>query len=222
LYTLINSGGGVSTTYRTVYDTLVRRLNVSVRVEGWDRVAIERELYFNLEDFFDIGSFKVLSGKLSLTISDVGVWAYNPLTIQDKLTIMLNGYIVYEGRSFKGTKTFEIKPEWVDKENYVRVELDGGRNNWCWLQVSNATLELRVSYSELDRDAVVEANESTTKKNKEYIGSVINTPSPNTRITPLGGDWVSGFVQFAQMLPQLLLFIVIMFIFIEIIRIFRR
>lgn len=212
----------MSTTYRTVYDTLVRRLNVSVRVEGWDRVAIERELYFNLEDFFDIGSFKVLSGKLSLTISDVGVWAYNPLTIQDKLTIMLNGYIVYEGRSFKGTKTFEIKPEWVDKENYVRVELDGGRNNWCWLQVSNATLELRVSYSELDRDAVVEANESTTKKNKEYIGSVINTPSPNTRITPLGGDWVSGFVQFAQMLPQLLLFIVIMFIFIEIIRIFRR
>jgi hypothetical protein len=218
---LINGGGGVST--RIVFDTVVRRLNVNVRVEGWDRVYIERELYFNLDDFFDIRSFRIHSASLTITIADAGIWAFNPLTIQDKLTIMFNGYIVYEGRSFKGTRTFDIKRDWIAGENLVRVELDGGRNNWCWLNISNATLELRVSYSIDDRDVVVEANKNTTRKNREYLESVINTPSPNTTITPTSPtDWVTGFVQFAQMMPQLLLFIVMMFIFIEVITIFRR
>lgn len=207
---------------RLVFDTVRRVLNIRVRVEGWDRVYIERELYFDFRDFFTISSFVVHSAKLTVTISDVGVWAFNPLTIQDKLTIMFNGYVVYEGRSFKGTRTFDIKRDWVAGENYVTVTLDGGRNNWCWLEVSNVSIELDVSYSEQDRPAIINANESSTRRNREYIESVINTPSPNTRITPTSGDWVSGFVQFAQLMPQLLLFIVIMFIFIEIIRIFRR
>jgi len=179
---LINGGGGT----RLVFDTVRRVLNIRVRVEGWDRVVVERELYFDFRDFFTISSFVIHSAKLTITISDVGVWAFNPFTIQDKLTIMFNGYVVYEGRSFKGTRTFDIKRDWITGENYVTVTLDGGRNNWCWLEVSNVVVELYVSYSEQDRPAVINANESSTRRNREYLESVINTPSPNTKITPLG------------------------------------
>jgi hypothetical protein len=215
---MIDGGGGS----RVVYDTLPRIINWSIRVQGWNRLVIERELYFNFADFFEIESFKFHSATLTITISDVGFWLVNPFSIPDRLTIMWNGYILYDGSSFKGSKTFNIEPKWIEKENWVRIEYDAGTGNWGWLQVSNVKFEAKVSYFEIDRDRVIEANEGSLKKNKEYLSGVINNPSPNTQITPTGSDWVTGFLQFAQMMPQLLLFLIIMFIFIEIIRIFRR
>ena len=218
LVRLMNGGGGS----RVVYDTLPRIINWTIRVQGWSRLVIERELYFNFEDFFEIEGFEFHSATLTITIADIGFWLVNPFSIPDHLMIMWNGYILYDGSSFKGSKTFNIKPEWIEKENFVRVEYDCGAGNWGWLQVSNVKFEAKVSYYEVDKDRVVEANNSSLRKNKEYLSGVINNPSPNTQITPTSTDWITGFLQFAQIMPQLLLFLIIMFIFIEIIRIFRR
>jgi len=215
---MVEGGGGS----RVVYDVLRRAINTATRVQGWNRLVIERELYFNFEDFFEIEGFEFHDGKLTVTITDIGFWLVNPFSIPDHLVIMWNGYILYDGSSFKGSKTFNIKPEWIEKENWVRVEYDVGAGNWGWLQVSNVKFEAKVSYYEKDKDIVVEANNRTLVKNKEYLTGVINNPSPNTQITPLGGDWVTGFLQFVQTMPQLLLFLIIMFIFIEITKIFRR
>ena len=59
----------------TVIESAVveRTVNQIIRVEGWNRVYIERELYFNLEDFFYIQGLRFGSGKLSLTVDVLSI-----------------------------------------------------------------------------------------------------------------------------------------------------
>jgi hypothetical protein len=206
---------------RVVFDTLRRSINQSVSVKAWNKVVVERELYFNFSDFFEIPSFKFHDGKLTVTISDAGVWIINPISIPNRMTILFNGNVLYHGDGFTGSRTFDIKGVWVGRENYVRVEYDGGFGNYVWMTVSNVTIEIKVSYYERDRESVIEANEESTKRNREYLSSLINNPPPNTTITP-SGDPVTSFLQTLQQLPQIILAIVMIMILVEIIRAFRR
>jgi len=217
-------GGGVSTTYTTFESAVIERvINQIVRVEGWNSVYIERELYFNLEDFFYIPMLRFGSGKLSLTVDvklQYSLTAFGYFFA--KMKVYFNGYRLYEGDVKTGLLTFDLKGEWASKENFVRVEVESAWGTYIWLEVSNCKLTYTIYYPSEQRNTVLEANKNTIEKNKEYLSAVFGSPSPGTKVTPTSTDWVSGFVQFAQLMPQLLMFIVIMFIFIEIIRIFRR
>ena len=207
----------------TIESAVVERtVNQIIRVEGWNRVYIERELYFNLEDFFYIQGLRFGSGKLSLTIDARIQYSLTYGYFFRTMKVYFNGYKLYEGDVKTGLLTFDLKGEWASKENFVRVEVESTWGTYIWLEVSNCKLTYTIYYPAEQRNVVVEANKSTIEKNKQYLNAVFGSPSPNTTVIPTSTDWVSGFVQFAQMMPQLLLFIVIMFIFIEVIRIFRR
>jgi len=231
MYALFDSGGGgVSTTYTTTTYTTVesavieRTVNQIVRVEGWNRVYIETELYFNLEDFFYIPGLRFGSGKLMLRVyASIQLPATIFGAFFKTMRVYFNGYKLYEGDLKNGLLTFDLKGEWASKENFVRVEVESVWGTWITLEVSYCKLVYNIYYPANQRSAVEEANRNTIEKNKQYLSAVISSPRPNTTITPTGtGDLVSGFVQFVQVLPQLLIFIVFVMIFVEIVRIFRR
>jgi hypothetical protein len=217
----LNGGGGVTRFESAVIERTITQL---VRVAGWNRVYIERELYFNLEDFFNIPGLRFGSGKLSLTVNAKIHYSLTLGYFFRTMRVYFNGYRLYEGDVKIGLLTFDLKGEWASKENFVRVELECGWGTYIELEVSNCKLTYNIYYPVQQRGAVENANRNTIEKNKQYLSAVINAPSPNTTITPTTptGDLVSGFVQFAQVMPQLLMFIVMLFIFIEIVRIFRK
>jgi hypothetical protein len=219
---LIDGGVGVTTYESAVID---RRINQVVRVEGWNRVYIERELYFNFEDFFNIPGLRFGSGKLYLTVNAIIQFSFTtPFLRVGVMRIYFNGYKLYEGEVKNGSLVFDLKGEWASRENFVRVEVESTFGTYIRLEVSNCRLVYNIYYPSVQRSAVEDANRNTIEKNRQYLSGVVSSPSPNTTVIPTsgGGDWVTGFVQFAQMMPQLLVFVILIMVFIEIVRIFRR
>jgi len=219
---------------KRVLASIVRTINLVIEVYHPGRVVIERELYFDLREIFAIQGIRVESAILRVNVEtsvEPEWWQYIPeAERRGKLKVYFNGVKVHEAESpqhYLHALTLNINPIDIRRENRVRIEFEiipglyASSSTRVRMKLTRCELELTVSLPESQLNSLAVADKTSTERNRQYIESVISIPEPNKNVTPTTNP-LSSFLNILGQLPSIVVAIVILFILIEIIRVFRR
>jgi hypothetical protein len=212
---------------------ITRTINLVIEVYHPKSVVIERELVFTFNELFAVQSLRVESATLRLNVEtslDIQWWQYVPPSERrGVLTIYFNGVRVYEkGTGERDVHAIEVNidPRIIRRENRARIEFSVVRgiytgNVTVRMRLTRCELELVVSVSEDRLDDLVVAERASAERNRQIIESSI-TPAPNRTVTPTSSDPVSSFLSVIAQLPSAIIAVIVLFILIELVRVFRR
>jgi hypothetical protein len=196
-------------------------------------VHIERELVFTFHDVLAVPTLRVESATLRLnveTLLDIQWWQYVPPSERRGiLRIYFNGVKVYEKETGeRDTHSIEvsINTNLIRGENRVRVEFEivrgiYTRNITVRMKLTMCEIELLVSVEEDREEDLVVAENRSAERNKRVIESAI-TLTPNRTIMQTSTDPISSFITLVTQLPNIVIIIIVLFLIIELARLFRR
>jgi len=235
-----------TTTTTTTTQTYTWTQEFKMRAEtggGWSPFVLERELVVSLKPYFEDNTVSISRAVLSFTLKEAGL----VIPMSRVIRIYCNGNKVYDREVAVSPSGFsdsvEIPSNYLAPQTQFRVEYDVsprilpafllGLSFEGTLQVTFTkilTLEEQqnpeqvqqkiIEYAKQSAKETVE-NQGNKVKNVEVEGNTVKityeTPQGETKT-----DWWGMFTGVLQQLPNIILVILVLFILIELIRVFRH